>query len=120
MNFSPLYSLLSQLILFVCRGVTKLDGTRGKKQVWRPMFEPEVFRKYSVLKKVLVCDIFGTFRRPPAIRRLHSNLAPGELCPLCPPRYAPATCSAASFLLFFTLSHPLLRWQLRAYARGCG
>ena len=27
------------------RGVTRLDDARGKKQVWRPMFEPELFRK---------------------------------------------------------------------------
>jgi len=27
------------------RGVTRLDGARGRKQVWPHMFEPGVFRK---------------------------------------------------------------------------
>jgi len=48
-----------------CRGVTRLDGARGKKQVWGPMVEPELFRKQiSVLKKVLVklLGLFGASR----------------------------------------------------------
>jgi len=34
-------------------GVTRLDGSRGKKQVWRPVFEPEVFRKQMYCTEVL-------------------------------------------------------------------
>ena len=46
--------------------------------------------KFAVLKKVLV-TLLGLFSAPPAvIQRPHSELAPGELCPPCPPRYAPA------------------------------
>ena len=53
------------------RGVKRLDGIRGKKPVWRPMFEPEVFRKHrlcTVLKTVLVIllGLFGV---------LHSHMA---------------------------------------------
>ena len=47
------------------RGVTKLDGARGKKQVLRPMFEPEVFRKQMCCVDERTCDIVGTFRGPP-------------------------------------------------------
>jgi len=46
-------------------GVKRLDGARGKKQVWRPMFEPEVFRKQMHCIVESICDIVGTFRRPP-------------------------------------------------------
>ena len=53
----------------VCRGVTRLDGARGKKQVWRPMFEPEVFRKQKYFIEESTCDIVGTFRRPAVIPR---------------------------------------------------
>jgi len=31
------------------RGVKKLDGARGKKHVWRPMFELEVFLEANAL-----------------------------------------------------------------------
>jgi len=57
------------------RGVTSLNGARSKKQVWRPMFEPKVFREqmYSiVLKKALVTllGLFGAFRSDSAITSL--------------------------------------------------
>jgi len=48
------------------RGVTRLDGARGNKQVWRPMFKPEIFRKQMYfLKKVLVTLLwlFGPLQR---------------------------------------------------------
>jgi len=51
----------------VCiRGATRLDGGRGKKQVWRraPMFEPEVFRNQIYCVEESTCDIVGTFRLP--------------------------------------------------------
>jgi len=44
--------------------------------------------KFTVLQKVLVT--FLKFSVPPTvIRRPHSDLAPWELCPPCPPSYAP-------------------------------
>jgi len=52
--------------------------------------------KCTVLKKVLVAllGLFGVPRSHSAplavIWRPFSDLAPGELCPPCPPRYAPA------------------------------
>ena len=64
------------------RGVTRLDGVWGKKQVWRPVFEPEVFRKQMYCIEESTCDIVETFRRP------HKYSASGELCPLALPRYA--------------------------------
>ena len=54
------------------RGVTRLDGVRGKKQVWRPHWT-------WGLSEANAQD----FLAPPAvIRRLHNDLARGELCPL--------------------------------------
>jgi len=48
------------------RGATRLDGNRGKKQVWpsAPMLEPEVFRKQMYCIEESTCDIVGNFRRP--------------------------------------------------------
>jgi len=40
-----------------------------KKQVWRPMFEPEVFRKQISCTEESTCDNVGTFRRPALIQR---------------------------------------------------
>ena len=67
----------------VRRDVTRLDGARGKKQVWRPMFEPEVFWKQIYCIEESICDIVGTFRRP----RSDSTL--GELCPPFPSSLRP-------------------------------
>jgi len=39
-------------------------------------------KTYCIEEKI--CDIVGTFRRPPVIRRPHSDSAAGELCPLVP------------------------------------
>jgi len=47
------------------------------------MFETEVFRKQMYCTEKSTYDIVRTFRRP------HSDSAPGELRPSCPPRYAP-------------------------------
>jgi len=49
------------------RGVTRLDGARGKKQVWHPY-----------VWTWDLSDIVGDLWRP------HSDSAPGELCPLSP------------------------------------
>jgi len=45
-------------------GVTRLDGARGKKQVWRPVFQPEIFRNQMYCLEEITCDIVGTLRRP--------------------------------------------------------
>jgi len=63
------------------RGVTKLDGARAKKQVWRPYVRTWGFSEANALYW-RSCDIVRTFRRPAVIQRLHSDSAPGELCPL--------------------------------------
>jgi len=45
-------------------GVTRLDGSRGKKQVWPPMFEFEVFRKKTYWIEENTREIVGTFDDP--------------------------------------------------------
>jgi len=74
-----------QNCLLEFRGITRLDGARGKKQVWR-------------LHVRTWGDIVVTFRRPRGdsapplwfgtpivIRHPHCDSAPGELLPPCPP-----------------------------------
>ena len=75
------------------QGVTTFDGARGKKHVWRPMFETEVFRKQMHCIEESTCDNVGTFwcphshsALPAVIWRTHSDSAPGELRPPYPPR----------------------------------
>jgi len=59
------------------RGVKRLDGAWDKKQVWRPMLEPEVFRKKMYcFEKVLMALLWVL-----APRR---DSAVGELCPFAP------------------------------------
>jgi len=53
----------------MCRGATRLDGAWGKKQVWRPMFEPEVFWKQMYCIEESAYDIIVTFWSPAVIRR---------------------------------------------------
>jgi len=71
----------------------KIHYTQGRNEAsWRPGQEASLAHPCSnlmsfgsqcnVLKKVLV-TLLGLSRRP------HSDSAPEELCPLCPPRYAP-------------------------------
>ena len=61
-------------IVTIYRGVTRLDGAQGKKQIWRPMFERKVFRKQMHL-----VGFFGAPRShsgsPAVIRRPHSDSA---------------------------------------------
>jgi len=79
-----------------CRGVTRLDGARGKNQsettmimFGTPMLEPEVFKsKFTVLEKVLV-TLLGLFSVAHSDSAAHSDLATGELCSPWVPRYAP-------------------------------
>jgi len=67
------------------RGVTMLDGDRGKEQVRRPMFEPEVFLYQMQCIEENTCDIVGTFRRltqsfgAPIVIRRTGNCAPFPL-----------------------------------------
>ena len=62
------------------RGVTRLDGARGKKQVWRPMFEFEVFRNqiYCIEESTLI--LLGLFGAPIVIGH-PENCAPLSLRP---------------------------------------
>jgi len=66
-----------------CRGTMRLDGARGKKQVWRPMFEPEIVPKQMCCIEESTCDIVGTFRSP------RSDSARGKLCPPFSPSLRP-------------------------------
>jgi len=61
------------------RGVTRLDGARGKKQVWHPHVRTWALSEANLLywRKYLL----GLFGAP------HSHSSPGELRH---PRYAPA------------------------------
>jgi len=61
------------------RGVTRLDGARGKMQVWRPIFEPEVFRMQMYCIEECSWDILGFFGVPAILRRPRSVLAPPQL-----------------------------------------
>ena len=70
------------------RGVTRLDGAQGKKQVWPCSNLKSFGSKCTVLKKVFV-TLLGLYGAPAVIWRPHIDTAPGELCPPCPPRYVP-------------------------------
>jgi len=72
--------VLQRVTRAVTRGVTRSDGARGKKQVWRPLcLNLRSFgSKFTVLKKVLA-TLLGLFVAT------RSGSAPGQLCPF---RYA--------------------------------
>ena len=53
------------LKMLVIRGVTRLGGAWGKKQVWHPLFEPEIFRKQIYCIEECTCDIVGIFQWNP-------------------------------------------------------
>jgi len=59
-----MYSFLNLYFSPHARDVTRLDGARDSKQVWRPMFEPEVFREHMYCIEESTCDIVGPFQRP--------------------------------------------------------
>jgi len=59
------------------RCVTRLDGARGKKQVWRPHVQTWGLSEANVLHWS-TCDIVRTFRHPAVIRR-PGNCAPWTL-----------------------------------------
>ena len=83
-------------VLCRIRGVTRLDGARGKKQVWSPVFETEVFRKQMYCIEESTCDVVGTFCRPPQPFGVPiASRRPGN-CARRPPRYAPVPDSGDS------------------------
>ena len=71
-------SFLDGTNLQIDRGVTRLGGARGKMQVWRPRFEPEVFRKQMYCVEECTCDIVGIFWLPGNHSTPRSISAPRE------------------------------------------
>jgi len=65
------------------RGLTRLDGARDKKQVWRPHVRTLVFRKQMHCIEERAYDIVGTFRRPP------KPFGARGIVPGCPPVVTP-------------------------------
>jgi len=63
-NMKNTYVFFKKINFHGIRGVTKFDGTRGKRQIWRSKLETEVFRKQLYCIKESTCDNVGTFRRP--------------------------------------------------------
>ena len=77
------------------RGVTRLDGAREKKQVWRPLLETEVFRKQLYYIEKVFVTLLGLFGTPVLIWSPLIDSAPAELRL---PRYASGCiyCTAAT------------------------
>jgi len=69
------------------RGATKLDGARGKKQVWRSYVRTWGLSETNVVHWSS-CDIVRTFRRSAVIRRLIVIWRPGNCAP-CPSSLRP-------------------------------
>ena len=69
------------------RGVTRLDGTRGKKQLWRPHVRTWGLSETNVLYWRKHLQYCWDFRRP------HGDSAPREFCPFAP-LFTPLQCSA--------------------------
>ena len=91
------------------RGITRLDGARGKKQAWRPCVQTWGLPEANVLHWSS-CDIVRTFRRP------HSDLGLRESCLLPPvvttlvtaPSDAPQQTGTLSFRLGKIFNSPEL------------
>ena len=90
---------LDGTILQIDRDATRLDGARGKKQIWHPPFSNlgSSGSKCTALKNVHCCvTLLGHFGVPAIIRRPCSISAPPEcfgarvIAPPLAPRYAPA------------------------------
>ena len=62
--------------MILYRGVTRLDGTQGKKS-GAHMFELEVFRKQMYLLKKVLVTLLGLFGAFAVFRRPHSDSATG-------------------------------------------
>ena len=77
------------------RGVTRLDGARGKKLVWRPQVRTWGLSEANYCIEESACNIVGLLCAP----RSHSALPaviwlPGNCVNLAPLRYAPAPTSS--------------------------
>jgi len=92
-NHCPLSFTHLLLFLFHCyylftivtiRGVTRLDGARGKKQVWRPHVRNWGLSEANVLYWWKCLWHCWDFSAPPLLTRRPGNCAPLA----CPPRYA--------------------------------
>ena len=101
----------------IARGVMRLDGTRGKKQVWRPHVRTCGLSETNVLFKKSICDIVGIFSAPSVIRRRGNDSA--QCTPLAPPRYAseyghphPDSPSFLKFFLSVGYIAVYLQWQI--------
>jgi len=68
-GIGPIVGCLVFLVGRARRGVPRLDGARGKKQVLPPMLHPKAFREQMYCTEESTCDIVGTVRRPPVIQR---------------------------------------------------
>jgi len=89
MNYKTRHSKYS--FELCARGVTRLDGARCKKPVWRPRVWTWDLSEASLLywrKYLWYCCDFSAILA--VIRLPHSDWAPGELWPPWPPAYAPA------------------------------
>ena len=109
------------------RGVTRLDGTRGKKQVLAPPWSnlTSFGSKFTVLKKVLVTLL--VLSAPPAVTRCSPQSfgapivirSPGNRAPLPPPRYASESGigAGAKFFWWWSLSRSL-KFEFRLHSPG--
>jgi len=85
-----LYRQHPQRLLLWAGGVTRLDGARCKKQVWRPHVRNWSLSEANVLQWRKYLWLWWDFSASPAvIWRPHSDSAPEELRSPCPPRYDP-------------------------------
>ena len=103
--------------LRVTRCVRRLDGARGKKQVWHPHIRTWALSEANLL----LVTLLGFSALPAVIRRPHYDLASGELCTLSPfvtlLRVTVATgdpfeSRAAYFTLQLILRAPSKAWYL--------
>jgi len=97
------------------RDVMRLNGTWGKKQVWRPMFELEVFWKQMCCLEENICDTVGTFwplcshSVPPKVMwHPQSDSVPGN----CASLIMPLSSISIDFMVVFTLLFNFLLWRL--------
>jgi len=119
------------------RGVMRLDCARGKKPVWPPMFEREVFRKEIYCIKGSNCEIVRNFRRLQQTFGVSSSdsappwWSPGELCPqsplacsslMYPPSPALAGCESREriVLLLSLLRNNNMATNLQKFTLYCG
>jgi len=114
------------IVAFRYRGVTRLDGALGKKQAWRLMFEPEVFRKQMYCIKESTCGIVWSFPAPRSHYATPWWFGAGVLCSPCPPRpifaawklvYWWRTCSTLCVQLCY--SDIMLFWGKMSYYFSC-